>query len=155
MFVFPDGLTPADAFKIWAYDFVVMFFCDFTKLIYKYMFEHASAGVIDESQDFTEEGDDMVDEDEHANRPTEMGKVDNQVMKTRDVVNRMSVMGTAEEPSSRISTVQRVSEFITEGKVRPQAPASTGVHYISQAVNDHQIRASMSRGRSASRAYNA
>merc|ERR1719460_433010 len=155
MFVFPNGLTVGDAFKIWAYDFVVMFFCDFTKLIYKYMFEHASAGVIDESQDFTEEGDDMVDEDEHANRPTEMGKVDNQVLKTRDVVNRMSTMGTAEETTSRISTVQRVSEFITEGKVRPQAPASTGVHYISQAVNDHQIRASMSRGRSASRAYNA
>jgi H+-transporting ATPase len=155
MFAFPDGLTVADAFKIWAYDIVVMFLCDFTKLAYKFLFEHASSGIIDESQDFEEDGEEMVDEDEHANRPTEMGKVSNQVLKTRDVVNRMSTMGTAEETTSRVSTVQRVSEFITEGKVRQMAPPSTGGHYISQQVADHQIRSSIARGRSASKAYNA
>ena len=62
MFAFPQGLMIRDVAIIWAFDFVVMCLCDLVKLTFKYLFEHNTAGIIDENETFDDHGSSMVDE---------------------------------------------------------------------------------------------
>ena len=134
-FAFPGHLEWADIFKIWAYDLVVMILCDFMKLAFKAVFEHDTSGIIDESMD-VDEGDDQVD-DSHENRSSVMGAPSNMTVKARDATNRMSRFGDADV--SRTSVVERVSEFLTEGKVSKGAPPATlAGHYVGQQQHDNK-----------------
>ena len=76
----------------------------------------------DNVSQFMDEGDDQVD-DSHENRSSVMGAPSNMTVKARDATNRMSRFGDADV--SRTSVVERVSEFLTEGKVSKGAPPAT------------------------------
>ena len=58
-------------------------------------------------------------------------------VKARDATNRMSRFGDADV--SRTSVVERVSEFLTEGKVSKGAPPATlAGHYVGQQQHDNK-----------------
>ena len=136
MFAFPQGLMIRDVAIIWAFDFVVMCLCDLVKLTFKYLFEHNTAGIIDENEIFVDDhGSSMVDEN-FENRSSVLGKPSNNTLKVRDAVNRLHRTGDANAPGR--STVTRLSEFLTEGRLSSVQPPIIG-HYTKQAHHDYQF----------------
>ena len=136
MFAFPQGLMIRDVAIIWAFDFVVMCLCDLVKLTFKYLFEHNTAGIIDENETFVDDhGSSMVDEN-FENRSSVLGKPSNNTLKVRDAVNRLHRTGDANAPSR--STVTRLSDFLTEGRLSLVQPPIIG-HYTKQAHHDYQF----------------
>ena len=136
MFAFPGGLSVGDVAIIWVYDLVVMMLCDVVKLTFKYLFEHNTAGIIDESELFINDTRDDMVEESFENRATELGKPSNNTVKVRDAINRLQRSGTATAAS--LSLVGRVSDFLTEGRLSTAHPPLMGSHYSQQAAYDYR-----------------
>merc|ERR1712039_1011232 len=111
VFAFEDPLDWEEVVRIWLFDIAALFVVDWTKMIYKIIFDHNSAGIIDEAA--------IHAEDAAMQKPAEE---DQPVVEFEKTVakHRESVRLMADQVSNRDKkkSATKSMVFLAEGKTR-------------------------------------
>merc|ERR1719215_299384 len=121
IYAFEDPLDVEEAVRIWIFKIGALFVVDWTKMIYKFIFNHNAAGVIDE--------DAIHAEDEAMKKPSEE---DEPVVEFAKSIakQRESVRLLADQVSARQRKSAKSFKFLAEGKTRP---SRTTFHTVQQS----------------------
>jgi len=111
IYAFEDPLDWEEAARIWLFNIGALFVVDWTKMIYKFIFNHNAAGIIDE--------DAIHAEDEAMKKPAEESEpvveFDKTIAKQRESVRLLADQVSVREKKKSAKSMV----FLAEGKTRP------------------------------------
>jgi len=118
IYAFEDPLDWEEVARIWLFDLAALFLVDWVKMIYKFIFKHNSAGIIDEAAIAAEDAAEKKPDDEGEPVANFEQSIAKQRASVRLVADRASVRAKRKEASKSMV-------FLAEGKSRPSATSAT------------------------------